>query len=381
MEFGSVPEFPKIPLLSPDLGNMRVIIAGGGTGGHLFPGIAVAREIQRRDKDSEILFVGSERGIEARLVPQEGFRLQCLPAGSMKGVGWSARVRNLVATVKGILGAKRILSEFRPAIVIGVGGYASFPMVGAAILKGYPRIVMEQNAIPGLANRVLGRWVSFAAVTDPRTSSYFGNRAIVTGNPIRPQFKAIGRKVHKPPYEILVFGGSQGAQAINKAIRESLPLLAEWKTRLRFTHQTGEAQLKETREAYAAGGFTADVQPFFNEFHQRYAAADLIVSRSGATTVAEIKAAGRAAILIPFPFAADDHQTRNAEAMVQEGAAIMIRNAELTGDKLAATIQGLLSDIPRLEKMEDSARRAAVLDAEQRIVDLAERAVQQGGAQ
>jgi len=360
---------------------MRAIIAGGGTGGHLFPGIAVAREIQRRDKDAEILFVGSDRGIESRLVPQEGFRLQCLPAGSMKGVGWSARFRNLIATVKGILGAKRILSEFRPAIVIGVGGYASFPMVGAAILKGYPRIVMEQNAIPGLANRILGRWVSFAAVTDPRTSSYFGSRAIVTGNPIRPQFKAITRKEHKPPYEVLVFGGSQGAQAINKAIRESLPLLADWKNRLRFTHQTGEAQLKETREAYTSAGFTADVQPFFNEFHQRYAAADLIVSRAGATTVAEIKAAGRAAILVPFPFAADDHQTRNAEAMVQEGAAIMIRNADLTGQKLAGTIQGLLSDIPRLEKMEESARRIAVLDAEERIVDLAERAVQQGGAQ
>ena len=358
---------------------MRAIIAGGGTGGHLFPGIAVAREIQRRDKDAEILFVGSERGIEARLVPQEGFSLRCLPAGSMKGVGWGARVRNFVATVKGILGAKRILKEFRPSIVIGVGGYASFPMVGAAILKGYPRIVMEQNAIPGLANRVLGRWVSFAAVTDPRTSSYFGTRAIVTGNPIRPQFKAIARKEHRAPFEILVFGGSQGAQAINKAVRESLSLLDEWKTRLRFTHQTGEAQLKETRDAYSAAGFTAEVQPFFNEFHQRYAAADLIVSRAGATTVAEIKAAGRAAILIPFPFAADDHQTRNAEAMVQEGAAIMIQNAELTGERLATTIQSLFSDIPRLERMEASAKRIAVLDAEQRIVDLAEQAVQQGG--
>jgi UDP-N-acetylglucosamine--N-acetylmuramyl-(pentapeptide) pyrophosphoryl-undecaprenol N-acetylglucosamine transferase len=359
---------------------MRAIIAGGGTGGHLFPGIAVAREIQRRDKNAEILFVGSERGIESRLVPQEGFPLRCLPAGSIKGVGWGARIRSLFATVKGIVGAKRILREFRPAVVIGVGGYASFPMVGAAILNGYPRIVMEQNAIPGLANRILGHWVSFAAVTDPRTSSYFGKRAIVTGNPIRPQFKAISPKVHQPPYEILVFGGSQGAQAINKAVREALPLLTEWKGRLRFTHQTGEAQLQETRQAYAVAGFAAEVQPFFNEFHQRYAAADLIVSRAGATTVAEIKAAGRAAILIPFPFAADDHQTHNAEAMVRDGAAIMIRNSELTGESMARTIQSLLSDIPRLERMEANARRSAVLDAEQRIVDLAEKAVQQGGS-
>jgi UDP-N-acetylglucosamine--N-acetylmuramyl-(pentapeptide) pyrophosphoryl-undecaprenol N-acetylglucosamine transferase len=355
---------------------MRTIIAGGGTGGHLFPGIAVAREIQRRDKGAEILFVGAERGIEARLVPQEGFPLRFLPAGSIKGIGWGARLRSLVSTVKGIIGAKRILKDFQPSVVIGVGGYASFPMLGAAILKGYPRVIMEQNAVPGLANRVLGRWVDFAAITDPRTSSYFGKRAVVTGNPIRPQFKSIPRKEHRPPYQILVFGGSQGAQSINKAVRESLPLLADLRGLLCFTHQTGEAQLKEIREAYSAAGVEADVRAFFNEFHQKYAAADLIISRAGATTVAEIKAAGRAAILIPFPYAADDHQTRNAESMVNEHAAIMIRNSELTGEKLADTIRSVLSDIGRLEEMEQNAKRTAVLDAEQRIVDLAEKAAQ-----
>jgi len=357
---------------------MRTIIAGGGTGGHLFPGIAVAREIQRRSKDAEVLFVGAEQGIESRLVPQEGFPLRCLPAGSMKGkLGLLARVRNFAATVKGILGAKKILKEFRPAVVIGVGGYASFPMLGAAILKGYPRIIMEQNAVPGLANRMLGRWVDFAAVTDPATSSYFGSRAVVTGNPIRPQFKSIGGKNHRPPYQILIFGGSQGARAINTAVREMLPLLADLKGQLRFTHQTGESQLEETRAAYAAAGFDADVRPFFGEFHQKYADADLIISRAGATTVAEIKASGRAAVLVPFPFAADDHQTRNAESMVNEGAAIMIRNEDLNGEKLASTMRSLLSDIPRLQEMERNARRIAVLDAEQRIVDLAEKAVAQ----
>lgn len=356
---------------------MRTIIAGGGTGGHLFPGIAVAREIQRRSGDAEVLFVGSERGIETRLVPQEGFPLRCLPAGSMKGVGWTARLRNFAATLKGILGARKILNEFRPAVVIGVGGYASFPMLGAAILNGYPRIIMEQNAVPGLANRVLGRWVDFAAITDPATSSFFGKRAVVTGNPIRPQFKSIPSKEHQPPFQILVFGGSQGAQAINKAVRESLPLLSEWKGRLTFTHQTGESQLDETRAAYAAAGFEADVRAFFNDFHKKYATADLIVSRAGATTVAEIKASGRAAILVPFPYAADDHQTRNAQSMVGEHAAIMIANADLTGEKLATTIRSLLSDIPRLREIEQNAKRIAVLDAEKRIVDLAEKAVQQ----
>jgi UDP-N-acetylglucosamine--N-acetylmuramyl-(pentapeptide) pyrophosphoryl-undecaprenol N-acetylglucosamine transferase len=173
-----------------------------------------------------------------------------------------------------------------------------------------------------------------------------------------------------------VFGGSQGAQSINKAVRESLPLLSEWKDRLRFTHQTGEAQLNETRQAYEASGFKADVQPFFNEFHQRYASSDLIISRAGATTVAEIKAAGRAAILVPFPYAADDHQTRNAQAMVDEGAALMIRNADLTGETLASAIRSLLSDTSRLEGIERNARRVAVLDAEARIVDLAEKATE-----
>jgi len=361
----------------PDLGIMRAIIAGGGTGGHLFPGIAVAREIQRRDQKAEILFVGTERGIEARLVPQEGFPLRCLPAGSMKGVGWGARARNLAATVRGILGARRILGDFRPAIVIGVGGYASFPMLSAAILKGYPRLIMEQNAVPGLANRVLGRWMDFAAVTDPRTHSYFGDRTVVTGNPVRPQFKGIPVKTHRPPFQVLVFGGSQGAKSINEAVKASLPFLSEWKDRLRFVHQTGETQVNEIRGAYTAAGFDADVRAFFNGFHEQYAAADLIVSRAGATTVAEIKAAGRAAILVPFPFAADDHQTHNAQSMVEDGAALMIANAELTGERLAGTIQSLLGDLPRLEQLERNARKIAVLDAEQRIVDLAEKAVMQ----
>src|SRR5688572_6674124 len=356
---------------------MRTIIAGGGTGGHLFPGIAVAREIQRRNKDAEVLFVGAEQGIESRLVPQEGFPLRCLPAGSMKGIGWGARLRNLAATVKGILGAKKILKEFRPAIVIGVGGYASFPMLSAAILKGYPRLIMEQNAVPGLANRMLGRWVDFAAVTDPRTCSFFGDRAVVTGNPVRPQFKSLPDKAHQAPFQVLVFGGSQGAKSINKALQESLPFLSELKARLRFVHQTGETQVDEIRGAYAAAGFNADVRAFFNGFHEQYAAADLIVCRAGATTVAEIKAAGRAAILVPFPFAADDHQTKNAQSMVEDGAATMIANSELTGERLAREIRSLLENLPRLEAIERNARSFAVLDAEQHIVDLAEKAVMQ----
>src|SRR5438067_2372007 len=222
---------------------MNVIIAGGGTGGHLFPGIAVAREIQRRHAGSKILFVGAEQGIEARIVPKEGFELRTLPVGGIKGVGIGRQVRNLVGMVSGVFKARTILKEFKPDVVIGVGCYASFPMLSAATLARYPRVIMEQNAIPGLANRVLGKWVDFAAVTDARTQSYLGKRAVVTGNPIRPEFKSIGPKTHVAPYTILIFGGSQGAQSINRAVVEGLDSLTDLKDRLRFVHQTGEKQV------------------------------------------------------------------------------------------------------------------------------------------
>lgn len=362
----------------------RAIIAGGGTGGHLFPGIAVAREIQRRNGEAEILFVGAERGIESRLVPQEGFELRVLPLGGIKGKGWGTKVQSMAETVKGIFSAKRILKEFKPDVVVGVGGYASFPMMAAAILSGVPRMVMEQNSVPGLANRMLAPFVSCAAVTDPKTKATFGARGFVTGNPVRPEFKTIPPKTHQAPFTVLVFGGSQGAQSVNNAVRDSLPILAgseDWKRNLKFVHQTGEKQVGEIRQAYAAAGFECDVRAFFNDFHHQYADADLIVSRAGATTVAEIKACGRAAILVPLPTAADDHQTRNAQAMVAENAAVMIANAELTGERLAGAIRSMLSDIPALVAMENNASRASIPDAEVRIVDLAESAIaKRGGA-
>jgi UDP-N-acetylglucosamine--N-acetylmuramyl-(pentapeptide) pyrophosphoryl-undecaprenol N-acetylglucosamine transferase len=355
---------------------MKVIIGGGGTGGHLFPGIAVAREIQRRYPGSTILFVGAERGIETKIVPKEGFELRTLPVGGIKGLGIVRQIRNLMGMVSGVFRARAILREFKPEVVIGVGGYASFPMLTAATLAGYPRLIMEQNAIPGLANRVLGKWVDFAAVTDARTQSFFGNRAVVTGNPVRPEFKSISPKTHVPPYTVLVFGGSQGAQSINRAVMDGLDSLADWKGRLRFVHQTGERQIDEVQRAYAGKGYQADVRAFFNNFHEQYAAADLIVSRSGATTVAEIKAAGRAAILIPFPLATDDHQMKNARSMAEENAAVLISNADLNGKRLADAVRELLGNPTRLQQIEENARRIAILDAEQRIVNLVETAVE-----
>jgi UDP-N-acetylglucosamine--N-acetylmuramyl-(pentapeptide) pyrophosphoryl-undecaprenol N-acetylglucosamine transferase len=362
--------------IGPDLGLMKAIIAGGGTGGHLFPGIAVAREIERRYPGSEILFVGAEKGIETRIIPKEGFPLRTLPIGGLKGMGWQLQVKNTFAMMSGMFKARRILHEFKPDVVIGVGGYASFPMLGAAILGGFPRVIMEQNATPGLANRTLGKWVDFVAVTDPGTASFFGPRAVVTGNPIRPQFKSIPQNRHAPPCTVLVFGGSQGAQSINKAVIEALEFLADLKGQLKFVHQTGERQIAEVRRAYEDRGFESDVRMFFDDFHEQYASADLIVSRAGATTVAEIKAAGRAAILVPFPFAADDHQTKNARAMVAEGAAVLIETSELSGRRMADEIRGLISNPDRMKKIEANARGLAILDAEQRIVDLIEAAIE-----
>ena len=358
---------------------MKVIIAGGGTGGHLFPGIAVAKEILRRYPGSPILFVGAEQGIEAKLIPKEGFQLRTLPLGGIKGFGAVRQIGNLMGMVTGVLKARNILAEFKPDAVVGVGGYASFPMLTAAVIGGYPRVIMEQNAIPGLANRVLGRWVDFAAVTDARTERYFKDRAVVTGNPVRPEFKSIPGKTHTPPFTILIFGGSQGAQSINRAVIGALPNLSEFRNDLRFIHQTGERQLEDVGRAYAEAGFQADVRTFFNNFHEQYAASDLIVSRSGATTVAEIKAAGRAAILIPFPFAADDHQMKNALAMAEKKAAVVISNSDLNGPRLADTVLEFIRHPDRLKEMETNARRIAILDAEARIVDLVERAIGQHG--
>ena len=342
----------------------------------MFPGIAVAREIQRRGAGSSILFVGAEQGIETKIVPKEGFELRTLPLGGIKGLGPVRQVRNLMGMVNGVLKARQILHDFKPDAVIGVGGYASFPMLTAAVIAGSPRIIMEQNAVPGLANRVLGKWVDFAAVTDARTESYFGKRAVVTGNPVRPEFKSISPKAHVAPYTILLFGGSQGAQSINRALVDALDELAQLKSQLRFVHQTGERQLEEIKRAYVAAGFEADVRTFFNDFYKQYAAADLIVSRSGATTVAEIKAAGRAAILIPFPFATDDHQMKNARAMAEANAAVLISNSELNGKRLGQTILELIGNQERLKEIETNARRIAILDAEQRIVNLVERAIE-----
>jgi UDP-N-acetylglucosamine--N-acetylmuramyl-(pentapeptide) pyrophosphoryl-undecaprenol N-acetylglucosamine transferase len=359
---------------------MKAIIAGGGTGGHLMPGISVARELLRRDPDTRILFVGAEQGIEATVVPDDGFELITLPVGGFKRTGWIRRIRNLFMLIRSLISAMRVLGRFSPDVVVGLGGYASFPVVAAAFFRGVPRVLMEQNVFPGLANRVLGRTSTAVAVADDRAAVHFPGRAVVTGNPVRPGFKSISPKVHQAPLTVLITGGSQGAESVNQCVIEALEWIAESMEgateALRFVHQTGKRQVEMIREGYQKAGFTAEVASFFDSFEDRFAEADLIVCRAGATTVAEVRAAGRAAIMIPLAFAADDHQRKNARAMVEEGAGIMIDPDDLTGKRLANEIVGLVRDSKRLQSIEENARRIAVLDAESRIVDLIESAVE-----
>jgi UDP-N-acetylglucosamine--N-acetylmuramyl-(pentapeptide) pyrophosphoryl-undecaprenol N-acetylglucosamine transferase len=354
---------------------MDVIIAGGGTGGHLMPGIAVARESLGRAPGSRILFVGADRGIERRVVPEEGFPLVTLDVGGFKRTGWRRRIAHFRSLLGALVRAVGIVRGFRPDVAVGLGGYASFPVMAAAIVCRVPRLVMEQNVYPGLANRLVGRFADRVAVPDEAAAAFFGARAVVTGNPVRPEFKAIPARSAGSPVHVLVTGGSQGAESVNRAVVEALGWLRARGLSLEFVHQTGERQVAEVRRAYVEAGFEAEVGSFFPDFASRYAWADLIVCRAGATTVAEIRAAGRAALFIPLAFAADDHQRKNARAMVDAGAARMLDPEELSGELLAEQIAGLVSQPERLAELGERARALAVPDAEARIVDLIERIV------
>ena len=342
------------------------------------PGIAVARELLRRDSETRILFVGAEQGIEATVVPREGFELVTLPVGGFKRTGWVRRFRNVFMLVRSLISSVGVLGRFEPDVVVGLGGYASFPVVAAAIVRGVPRVLMEQNVFPGLANRLLGRTARVVAVADYRAAEHFPGRAVVTGNPVRPGFKAIASTDHQAPYTVLVTGGSQGAESVNEAVIDSLGFVGNSLeggiASVRFVHQTGQRQVEMIKAGYETSGFTAEVASFFDSFEDRYADADLIICRAGATTVAEVRAAGKAAIMIPHPFAADDHQRKNAQAMVDERAAVMIDPDELSGERLAQEIVGLLNEPERMATIEQNARRIAVLDAESRIADLIEEA-------
>ena len=351
---------------------LRIVIAGGGTGGHLYPGIAVARELLRRRPDAVITFAGTARGIEARVIPREGFPLDLLRSVGLKGTSPLALARGLGLLPLSGVDAWRILSRRRPHLVIGVGGYSSGPVVALAAARRIPTLLLEQNAAPGFTNRALAHVVDGAAVMFESTVGYFGRRGFVAGNPVRPEFfsHAVSPAANVPP-KVLIFGGSQGAHAINVAGVEAAPRLAAHPRRVAVTHQTGERDLEFVRDGYRRAGLEARVEPFLFAMEREITSADLVISRAGATTLAELTAAGRPSVLVPLPTAADDHQRKNADILRQAGAAEVIEQKDLSGEALAARVHALLDEPGRLEAMGHAARRLARPDAARVIVDRA----------
>jgi len=350
----------------------RFLIAGGGTGGHIIPALAIADELKAR-YGAEILFVGTARGLESRLVPQAGYRLELIRAGQLNRVSLGTRLRTLVDLPRGFLQCVGLLRSFRPDAVIGVGGYASGPMMGAAILKGVPTLAFEPNAVPGMANRLVGRWVKAAAVNFAPAAQYFRG-AQVTGIPVRAEFFRLEARPEGAASHLLVFGGSQGARVLNAMMPKIAAALLEAVPGLTILHQAGARHAEATLAAYDTSGAPRNrwrVEAFLDDMPRQFAAADLVLSRSGASTVAELCAAGKPAVLIPFPQAADDHQRRNAEVLAEAGAAEMLLEPELTPERLLGTLTDLLRSPEKLREMAEKARALAHPDAGERIAAMA----------
>ncbi len=353
----------------------------------MFPGIAVARELMSRVPDAQVTFVGTAAGLEARVVPREGFTLDVIRSAGLKGKSLQSLARGVALLPLSALDAAQVISRRRPSVVIGVGGYSSGPVVLLAALRGIPTLLMEQNAMPGMTNRLLAPVVNAAAVTYQEAVRFFGGKSFVSGNPVRPEFfqnegahghdigtpsrRRDGDPALRPPgaARVLVFGGSQGAHAINLAMVEAASRLAAAAPRMAITHQTGERDLEMVRDGYRRAGLEARVEPFLFEMDREMKSADVVVCRAGATTLAELTASGTASILIPLPTATDDHQRKNALALVSHGAAQMIEQRELAGDRLSSEIVALVGDPERRRRLSDAARRLARPDAAKTIVD------------
>ncbi|MBN2080424.1 MAG: undecaprenyldiphospho-muramoylpentapeptide beta-N-acetylglucosaminyltransferase [Spirochaetes bacterium] len=351
---------------------VRIVIAGGGTGGHLFPAVAIAEEILERSQMNEVLFIGTERGLEAKLLPSLGFTLRTITVEGVKGRGPVKMIGSLLKIPRGITQSVSILREFRPDIALGVGGYASGPAVMAAHFMGIKTAVAEQNALPGFTNRVLGRFVDRVFITFPdREGQFAAAKTIVTGNPVR---RAFIKGIKKSPrggntFSILVFGGSQGARAINRAVVEAMQYLEDMRGRLVVTHQTGERDFDEVSTAYRDRGVHAEVHPFITDMASAYRSANLLICRAGATSIAEMTATGKASVLIPYPFAVGGHQELNARLLADAGAAEMILEDSLDGQTLAGVIRRLAESPETIRRMEEESERLGSVKAAARIVD------------
>jgi len=350
---------------------LRVMIAGGGTGGHVMPALAIGRELRDRH-GADVRIIGTARGIESKLVPEAGFRLELVRSGQLKNVSLMTRVRTMFDLPMGVLKCVSLIREFKPQVVVGVGGYASGPAMIAAVLMRVPTLVYEPNAVPGMTNRRLGKYVSAAAVNFPQTTHYF-HYSQVTGVPVRPEiFEVPARPTGNTALRLLVTAGSNGALVFNETMPQIVKSLLEAVPGLTIMHQSGVRRLEQTRAEFAASGADAarwDVEAFLTDMPAQYAAADVVLARAG-STVAEICAAGRAALLVPFAGAADDYQRKNAEALAAAGAAEMLLQSEVTAESLKNALLGLLTDEARRDEMAAQAKRLARPGALQRIAGM-----------
>jgi UDP-N-acetylglucosamine--N-acetylmuramyl-(pentapeptide) pyrophosphoryl-undecaprenol N-acetylglucosamine transferase len=353
---------------------VKLLIAGGGTGGHVFPALAIAREWLSRGTEREVVLVGTERGIEMKLVPQAGLPLETLRVAGLKGKGGATLLKNLAMLAPAMLDARRVLRKHKPIAAFGVGGYAAGPMLLATWLGRVPNVIFEPNAEPGFTNKVLAR-ISVRIATGYEVSArQWKKKATVTGCPVRSEFFSISPRKPEKPFRLLITGGSQGALPINRGFVDSMDRLATRKHELSIVHQTGERDYNAVRTAYARREINAEVIPFLTNMGERFAWADVIVCRAGAITAAEIAAAGRAAIFIPFGRATDSHQLRNAQEMARAGAGRLITEAELTPERLTGEIFSLLDQPKEIENLSGAARRLARPHAARDIVNLIESA-------
>jgi UDP-N-acetylglucosamine--N-acetylmuramyl-(pentapeptide) pyrophosphoryl-undecaprenol N-acetylglucosamine transferase len=355
---------------------LRILIAGGGTGGHLFPGVAIAEELRARHPDAAIRFVGTRRGIEARVLPELGWDLDFIDVSGLKTVGLAGTLRGLFRLPRALVQARRLVVQWRPHAVIGVGGSASGPVVLAARMRGIPTAICEQNSIPGFTNKLLGRVVKTVFLAFDESKRFFKSKKILmAGNPVRrpmlQKLLAAAPRAADSTVHVLVCGGSQGAVAVNELASQALIALSKDHS-LSIVHQTGEKSLEVTTSRYRDAGVPAACSAFIKDMASAYQEADLIIGRAGATTVAELAIAGKPAILIPYPFAADNHQELNAREMAAKGAALMFRQAELTFDKLADALRPLLEDAARRQTMADAMKSLAKPGAAAAVADWCE---------
>ena len=351
---------------------LKVVVAGGGTGGHLFPGIAVAGEFTVRNPQSRILFVGAGRPFERDALARAGYPQQTIAIEGIKGRGLWARTRAVMKIPGALFRSAGILADAQADLVIGVGGYAAGPVALAAWLKGLPVVLLEQNTVPGITNRMLFPIAKRIYVSFENTRGNIDpSKKCISGNPVRPQIleaSAADAGAQKKPFTLLVVGGSQGAHAINLAVMDALPRLRQGR-KIRILHQTGAEDQDRVAAAYVKAGIDADVKAFFHDMASRYGRADLVVCRAGATTVAELTALGKVALFIPYPFAADNHQELNARALVDEGAARMVLEKDLTGGNLAWHLDALAGAPDLLAAMASRSKALGKPDAARTIVD------------